>query len=42
MQCLPDKIKDKKYYTPKDIGFEKILKERVKKINDIKNSLDPS
>jgi len=36
MQCLPDELKDKKYYTPKEFGFEKKLKERIDKINEIK------
>lgn len=31
---LPDKIKDKRYYQPKEVGHEKILKERLKKIKD--------
>lgn len=36
-QYLPDKIKNKKYYTPKDIGYEKQLKEiyeKLQKLND--------
>lgn len=37
-QYLPDKIKDKKYYTPKDIGYEKNLKEIYEKLNKIKES----
>lgn len=35
-QYLPDKIKNKKYYIPKDIGYEKTIKEiydRLEKIN---------
>ncbi len=36
-QYLPDKIKNKKYYTPKDIGYEKQLKEIYDKLNRIKN-----
>lgn len=36
MQCMPDELKDRVYYKPRDFGFEKILKERIKKINDIK------
>jgi len=35
-QYLPDKIKNKKYYSPKDIGYEKQLKEiyeRLEKLN---------
>ncbi|MDD5888882.1 MAG: replication-associated recombination protein A [bacterium] len=41
-QYLPDKIKNKKYYSPKDIGYEKQLKdiyeklEKIKKQNSIK------
>ena len=37
-QYLPDKIKNKKYYTPKDIGYEKNLKEIYNKLNKIKES----
>lgn len=36
MNCLPDKIKEKKYYFPKEIGFEKKLKDRLDKIDSIK------
>ncbi len=37
-QYLPDKIKDKRYYHPKDIGYEKSIKEIYEKIEKIKNS----
>ena len=37
-QYLPDKIKNKKYYHPKDIGYEKTIKEIYEKIEKIKNS----
>ena len=36
-QYLPDKIKNKKYYTPKDIGYEKQVKEVYDKIEKLKN-----
>ena len=36
-QYLPDKIKNKKYYEPKDIGYEKTLKEIYEKLERIKN-----
>ena len=39
MQCLPDKLKGKKYYKPKDFGFEKKLKDRLNKINELKKKL---
>ena len=35
-QYLPDKIKNKKYYTPKDIGYEKGLKEIYEKLERLK------
>lgn len=35
-QYLPDKIKDKKYYIPKDIGYEKQIKEIYEKLEKIK------
>ncbi len=34
-QYLPDKIKNKKYYTPKDVGYEKQLKEIYEKLQKI-------
>ncbi|MCL5772424.1 MAG: replication-associated recombination protein A [Actinobacteria bacterium] len=36
---LPEKLKSKKYYMPTERGFEKILKERILKINEYKNKL---
>ncbi len=36
-QYLPDKIKNKKYYTPKDIGYEKQIKEIYTKLEHLKN-----
>ncbi|MBR1937020.1 MAG: replication-associated recombination protein A [Bacilli bacterium] len=36
-QYLPDKIKNKKYYKPKDIGYEKTVKEIYEKLEAIKN-----
>ncbi len=36
MQCLPDELKDRRYYNPKEIGNEKKLKEIMEKINKIK------
>lgn len=35
-QYLPDKIKNKKYYTPKDIGYEKQIKEIYTKLENLK------
>ena len=35
-QYLPDKIKDRKYYTPKDIGYEKNVKEVYERLENIK------
>ena len=37
-QYLPDKIKNKKYYTPKDIGYEKQIKEVYEKLERIKST----
>ena len=36
-QYLPDKIKNKKYYHPKDIGYEKTIKEIYEKIEKLSN-----
>ena len=35
-QYLPDKIKNKKYYYPKTIGYEKTISEIYKKIEQLK------
>lgn len=35
-QYLPDKIKNKKYYQPKDIGYEKQIKEVYERLEKIK------
>ena len=37
-QYLPDKLKNKKYYNPKDIGYEKQIKEVYDKLERIKNN----
>lgn len=34
MQCLPENLKDRKYYRPTEEGFEKRLKEKMKSIAD--------
>ena len=36
-QYLPNKLKNKKYYVPKDIGYEKQLKEIYERLENIKN-----
>jgi putative ATPase len=36
MQCLPDNLKDRRYYRPTDEGFEKRLKEKLKAIQEWK------
>ena len=35
-QYLPDKIKNKKYYIPKDIGYEKNIKAIYERLENIK------
>ncbi len=37
-QYLPDKLKNKKYYTPKDIGYEKNIKDIYEKLDKIKKN----
>ena len=37
-QYLPDKLKNKKYYQPKDIGYEKNIKEIYKRLEQIKRN----
>ena len=36
MQCLPDNLRDRRYYRPTDEGFEKRLKEKLEAIEDWK------
>ena len=36
-QYLPDKLKNKKYYSPKDIGYEKTIKEIYDRLEKLKN-----
>ena len=38
-QYLPDKLKNKKYYHPKDIGYEKQIKEIYEKIEKLKRGI---
>lgn len=37
-QYLPDKLKNKKYYKPKDIGYEKSVKEIYERLESIKKN----
>lgn len=37
MKCLPQQLQDKKYYIPKDLGEEKIIKERMAIIEKMKS-----
>ncbi len=39
MQCLPDELKERKYYVPKNFGFEQKLKLRLEKIENIRKKL---
>ena len=39
-QYLPEKIKNKKYYIPKDIGYEKQLKEVYDRLEKIKHAVN--
>jgi putative ATPase len=39
IQCLPDVLKDKKYYFPKEIGNEKKIKDIMNKIEEIKKKI---
>jgi putative ATPase len=38
MQCLPDNLKDRRYYRPTEEGFEKRLKDRMKAIQEWKKN----
>ncbi|MDT8716782.1 replication-associated recombination protein A [Clostridium sp. 19966] len=37
MQCLPDNLKEREYYTPTEQGDESFLKEKLEKIKEFKN-----
>jgi putative ATPase len=39
MQCLPDNLKDRRYYRPTDQGLEKRLKEKMQAIEEWKKNL---
>lgn len=39
-QYLPDKLKNQKYYVPKDIGYEKQLKEIYERLEKIKHTVN--
>lgn len=39
LDCLPDKLKGRRYYQPTDRGFEKELKARLALIEELKNRL---
>jgi putative ATPase len=36
MQCLPDNLKDRRYYNPTSEGFEKELKKRWEEILELR------
>ena len=36
MECLPDRLRGRRYYEPKPFGYEKTLQERLKEIADLR------
>ncbi len=36
MECLPENLKEKHYYTPRNVGFEKLIKRRLERIAEIR------
>jgi putative ATPase len=40
MQCLPDNLKERRYYRPTDQGFEKRLKEKLAAIQEWKKKYE--
>ncbi len=36
MECLPENLQEKQYYTPRDVGFEKVIKRRLERIAEIR------
>jgi len=39
MECLPERLRGRRYYEPRSSGFEKTLQERKKEIEDVKTRL---
>jgi putative ATPase len=39
MECLPDELKGKKYYSPKEIGFEREIKKRLEYFTKLKKEI---
>ncbi|WP_084111226.1 replication-associated recombination protein A [Caldanaerobius fijiensis] len=39
MQCLPDNLKDRRYYQPTESGLEKNFKQRMEQINNLKKKM---
>ncbi len=39
MECLPEKLRSRKYYSPTNRGFEKVIKDRLDKWEEIKKKL---
>jgi len=39
MECLPERLRGKRYYEPKPFGYEKTLGERMKEIDELKRRL---
>ena len=37
---MPDKLKDRIYYKPKNFGFEQTMAKRLEKIRQIKESMN--
>jgi len=38
MECLPEKLKGRRYYTPSDLGFEKRIRDRLETIQETLSS----
>ena len=36
MDCLPENLQGKRYYVPRNAGFEEVIKSRLEKIKEIK------
>ena len=39
LECMPEKLKGKKYYTPKEIGFEREIKKRLEYFEKLRKEL---
>jgi putative ATPase len=40
MDCLPDSLRDRRFYEPKDSGFEKQIRERLERLRGARGKMN--